>query len=352
MSKSITFGIIGSGMIAQDHLTNLNEFEEARVKWISAVIKDKVQLEATAKKFKVPNITTDYLDVLKDKEVDVVVICTPPFTHFGILLESLNYKKHILIEKPMVINEKELNTLLNEAEKHPELTIMDCSCRHARLQPKFRFVRDLISSGKLGDIYHIHHNACYRQGRPGIEYHPTAKWFLDRNKSGGGPIIDWGVYDLSFHLGILNDRPELMSCEGFVTSGLDSVDPGTPVNTVEEHGSIWMRFSGGLTYYWERAAHANVEVPDETRIYGTRGGLKFSFLTWESPGITLYELDENNNPVSNTITVAMDEHKDDGYELTRHFLSVLKGKEESMMPLHRAAKHLRIIFEAYRKTMS
>jgi predicted dehydrogenase len=98
-------------------------------------------------------------------------------------------------------------------KQYPEILAMECSGRHARLIPKFRKVKEIIGSGALGEIYYIHHNCVWRQNRPGIEFHPRAKWFLDKSQAGGGPLFDWGVYDLSFHLGSLGDSHDLVEVE-------------------------------------------------------------------------------------------------------------------------------------------
>ena len=133
---------------------------------------------------------------------------------------------------------------------------------------------------------------------------------------------------MSFHLGILSDKPELEKVETlFLQNGLDSKDPGTDVYDVEEHFAVKMKFSGGLDYYWERAAHCNVEVPNETRIYGTKGGIKLAFCSWDAPEIQLYLLENNGTKaVSETIIPDMEGH-DDGYALAEHYVNVLDGKE-------------------------
>ena len=344
----INIGIIGAGMIAQDHIQNLKQIKGVKVTWV-AEIREPL-LKSVLKKYKVPNGTTDYIKILEDPEVSAVFICTPPSTHFEIFSSSVNAGKNILLEKPASIRMEDLQGMLAMEEKHPELIICDASCRHARLQPKFRFVKEIIDSGKLGDIYYIHHNAAARQFRPGIEYHPEAKWFLNREIAGGGPVLDWGVYDLSFHLGILSDTPQLESVKAMTINGLDDKDPGANIFDVEEHATAYMNFTGGLTYFWERAGHANVEVPSETRIYGTRGGLKFSFLTWDSPDIEYYYLtkDGKGKAKSKTLNVDMSKHGGDNFELAKHFVKVLQNKQEPAMPLSLAAKHLRIIAEVYK----
>jgi predicted dehydrogenase len=349
MMKKYKFGVIGAGMIAQEHLKNIYAFPEASVKGISALESDRETLEMLAKKYNIALVTCNYKEILDDKEIDAVIIGTPPFTHKEIFTACIEAGKHVLIEKPLTITPGELDEMTILANQHPELKVCDASCRHSRLQPKFNYIKDLIESGRLGDIYYIHHNALYRQSRPGIEYHPPAKWFLDKDKSGGGLVIDWGVYDFSFHLGVLGDKPEFVSLINFLKNGLDKVDHGAPVFNVEEHFASMMEFDNGLKYYWERSGHCNVETPDETRIYGTKGGLKFSYLSWESPEIMIYELDNKNKAISTKVEVSMDKHRDDGYELIKHFIAVLEDQEQAAMPFELAAKHLKIIFENYRE---
>ncbi|MGC9344672.1 MAG: Gfo/Idh/MocA family protein [Bacteroidales bacterium] len=347
MNKLHTFGIIGAGMIAEEHIKNLDLFPNAKVKWLAAREEDKAQLEEVAQQYKIPLTTTSYTSILKDEGVDAVIICTPPFNHKEIFLDCLSARKHILIEKPASISRRELNLMINKATQYPELKICDASCRHSRLQPKFNFVKEIIQSGALGEVYYIHHNALYRQSRAGIEYHPAAKWFLDKEKAGGGLILDWGVYDLSFHLGILGDKHDFESLQNFTKTGLDNVNPGAEIYNVEEHFVSVMNFTNGLKYYWERSGHSNMEAADETRIYGTRAGLKFSYLSWESPEIEIFELDKNNKAISRKLEVPMNTHEGDGYELIRHFIDVLDGNESPAMPLELAGKHLKIAFENY-----
>lgn len=330
-------------MIALQHLEHIRNTGRAQVSWIAALRPEN--LEKVRSGFGIPNKTHDYRDMLSDPAVDAILITTPPHLHRDMFIESIRAGKHVLLEKPMAIRTEELEDMLKEKAAFPHLVAMDCSGRHARLSPKYRKVKELIESGQLGDIYRVHHQSVSRQGRPGIEFHPEGKWFLDRSKAGGGPIFDWGVYDLSFHLGVLGDRPELEEIESVqMKSGLDEVDPGAEVYDVEEHFAVSMRFSGGLTYFWERGAHANVEVPNETRIYGTRGGIKLAYCTWDDPALSLFDFDPGGKARAQRIEIDMSTHPHDGYALTEHFLDVLDGQDQEVISLELAKKHLDIIF--------
>ena len=340
-------GVIGAGWIAKAHMGFLRDTGRARTSWIAARNPDN--LEKVRSAYHVPNKTRDYRDILKDPAVDLVLIATPPHTHMEMFVEALKAGKHVLLEKPMALSQEELDEMLRIKALYPDSIAMECSARHSRLNPKFDLVKEMIGSGALGEIYHIHHQSVKRQARPGIEFHPLAKWFLERSKAGGGPLFDWGVYDLSFHLGILDDQPELERVESAtLKSGLDAVDAGTPIYDVEEHLLVNIQLSGGITYRWERGVHAHMEVPNETRIYGSRGGLKLAYCTWDDPQVIFYDLDKQGK-VREKKFLCESPQQEDGYYLSEHLIAVLDGKKEAAVNLHTAKKHMEIILQCREK---
>ncbi len=352
MSKTYTIGIVGAGMIAEAHIQNLQKTNRATIKWL-ADIKPEM-LKIVSEKYDIENTTIDYKDILADSEVDAIVICTPPWLHHDMFIEALKAEKHILVEKPSAMSLDQIDDMISQSKQYPHLKVLDCSARHSRLQPKFWKVKEIIDSGVLGSIYYVHHNCLWRNARAGIEYHPEAKWFLNKKIAGGGPLFDWGVYDLSFHLGILGDQ--VTAEEVTMTklkSGLDKVDPGTEIYDVEEHFMVNLQLSNNIDFYWERAMHANMETPNETRIYGTQGGLKLGYCSWDEPTIELFDAEDEGKGKGRKQTIEVDmEGHDDSYALSEHFIKVLDSKEESVMPLTLARKHLDIIFRCYQKAVS
>jgi len=339
--KKYQVGVIGAGWIAQAHMRNLQQTGRAEIRWIAA--RNPENLERIRTEFSVPNKTRKYRDMLRDPEVEVVIIATPPHLHRQMFIDAIRAGKHVLLEKPMALDMKEIEEMMKVKEQHPEVIAMECSARHSRLTPKFRKVKEIIDSGALGEIYSMYHCSVARQNRPGIEFHSPAKWFLDRSLAGGGPLFDWGVYDLAFHLGVMGDRLELDKVESVVLkSGLDEVDPDTEVYDVEEHLMVQLRFSHDVRYHWERAAHANMESPNETRIYGTRGGIKLAYCTWDEPVVIFYDLDEQGKSREQRIELAY-EGLEDGFSLTEHWIRVLDGLEEPAVTLEIAKKHMDIL---------
>jgi predicted dehydrogenase len=336
----LNIAVIGAGMIGDVHINAVKADGRGEITWIAArtaeTLDRKISMHA------IPHGTLDYREVLRDPAVDAVIIATPPHTHREMALAALEAGKHVLLEKPMCVSPGEANEILGAVQMHPDLTVLECSCRHARLQPKFRMVKRMIGEGMLGEVYHIHHNHLMRGTF--IEYNPAGTWALEREKAGGGPFMDWGVYDLSFHLGLLDDRPELISLEAFTRGGLKVFKDPRLRQDVEEHGAAYMEFDSGLTYYYERGSGAHCEVANETRICGTKGSLRFGFCTWDPPGVDFFSVDAAGNEKKETLTVDMASHAGDNEELTKHFLDCVLQGVTPVMPVALAAKHLGILF--------
>jgi len=340
-------GIVGAGMIAQAHMRNFADDPRTELAWVADTNPDT--LRRAAAEFRIPRATADYREMLADASLDAVAICTPPLTHVPMAVAALRAGKHLLVEKPLATTVADARRLLAETRRRPRLRVSGCSCRHARLNPKFRFVRAMIRRGDLGDVYFIHHRAVGRQGRGGIEYNPSAKWFLDRRVAGGGPMYDWGVYDLSFHLGLVGE-PELRRVEAFCAGHLDRVDPGTPVYDAEEHGGALLVFANGLRYFWERASNAHGQSPNRTTIYGTKGGLAFGYCSWDPPEVEFFDVARGGRGKARrrVLRVPMRRHRGDMPELGRAFVDYLCDGGPAPMPLDLEVRNLAILHRVYR----
>ena len=336
--KPYNLGIIGAGMYGKILMRCFQQDERASMVWVNSATEKTAR--SAAEEFGVKKWTLDYREVLADPNVDAVVIATPPYLHAEQLSTALSAGKHVLLEKPMAESPEGVKKIIETVEKYPRQLGLEASCRHTRLTRKFEFIKSIIDSGKLGTVYHIHHNHLVRGTF--IEYNPNGAWAMNTKLAGGGPFIDWGVYDLSFHLGLLSDAPELKSLQRFSRNDLRDMSRWVPFSDVEQHGAAWMEFDTGLTYYYERGSGVHAETPNETRIYGTKGGLRFQFPSWDSNTVEFFHV-ENGEPVSENLAVDMSNAPEDSLVLATHFLDCLDGAQPLMtVPL--AAKHLDILF--------
>ena len=341
--KKYKLGIIGAGMYGKVLMRCFNQDERAEIVWVNSA--SEATTKAAAQEFSIEQWTLDYRDILADPEVDAVVIATPPYLHAEQLTAALAGGKHVLVEKPLAESVESVKKIVSAVEKAPEKIVLDASCRHTRLTRKFQFIKSMIDSGKLGEIYHIHHNHLSRNTF--IEWNPSGTWAMNKRRAGGGPFIDWGVYDLSFHLGLLNDVPQLKSLQSFSRNDLRDLTNLVDFSDVEQHGAAWLEFDTGLTYYYERGAGVHAETPNETRLYSTKGGLRFQFPSWDSNEVEFFYT-ENGEPHKEILTVDMNDAPNDSLVLTTHFLDCLDGKTEPLMPIKLAAKHMEILFRILR----
>jgi len=339
--KKFNVAIIGAGMVADMHIEAIRKTNRADVLWLADI--DKQILARKMKKFHVPYGSCDYRDILKDDNVDAVIVAVPPYLHYETALAVLGAQKHLLLEKPFVINRLQMNRLVKEVQKYKNLVVLECSARHARLQPKFSYIRKLIDDGAIGDVYHIHHNRLMR--RTFIEYNPRGEWSLKQSLGGAGPVFDWGVYDLSFHLGLLRDVPKLKDIRSFIKNNIKIYSDSKIKSDIENHFAAWMEFDTGLTYYYERGSGVHCEVPNRTRIFGTKGSLCFEYCSWDSPEIEYFWVNKNRVEKRSVLKVDMAKHPGDHQANINHFLDCLDGNSKPLMPVSLAAKHLDILLK-------
>jgi predicted dehydrogenase len=338
--KTYNLGIIGAGMYGKVLAGWFQKDPRARIRWINSA--SKATTKAAAQEFGAEKWTLDYREVLADRSVDAVAIATPPYLHAQQFSDALAAGKHVLLEKPLAESPESVSKILQAAEQAPDLVVLEASARHTRLTRKFQFIKSIIDRGDLGEIYHIHHN--HLQRGTFIEWNPKGSWAMNKRLAGGGPFIDWGVYDLSFHLGLLDDKPELQTARSFTRRGLRDVSRLVEFSDIEQHGAAWLEFSGGLTYYYERGSGVHAETPNETRLYGTKGGLRFQFPSWDNNTVEHF-YDVQGEPGKEELTVDIAGAPDDSQAVAIHFLDCLDGKTKPLMPIALAAKHMRILFK-------
>jgi len=338
--KKYNLGIIGAGMYGKVLMRWLQQDERANITWVNSA--SEATTKAASEEFGVEKWTLNYREILSDPEVDAVIIATPPYLHAEQLEATLEAGKHVLLEKPLAESRESVNRILAAVEQAPDQIVLEASCRHTRLTRKFQFIKSIIDSGQLGEIYHIHHNHLSRNTF--VEWNPSGAWAMNKKLAGGGPFVDWGVYDLSFHLGLLNDIPRLKSLRSFNRKELRDVSQLVAFSDIEQHGAAWLEFDTGLTYYYERGAGVHGETPNETRLYGTKGGLRFQFPNWDLNEVEFFYA-EDGIPLKETLKVDMTDAPDDHLALTQHFLNCLDGTEQPLMPVQRAAKHIEILFK-------
>jgi predicted dehydrogenase len=150
MNEHIRLAVVGLGYWGPNLVRAAHDVEGAEVAWICDL--DEKALDKIGRRFPAARRTTDLDQVLDDPSVDAVLIATPVSTHFPLASRALEAGKHVFVEKPLAASTVEASGL-EALAKVKDLVLMP---GHTFLySPPVRAIRDLITSGELGDIYFI-----------------------------------------------------------------------------------------------------------------------------------------------------------------------------------------------------
>lgn len=143
-------GVIGAGYWGPKHIRNFVALG-AGMAWLADV--DASRLKAVKSDYPHLRTTNDYREVLAAREVDAVVIATPVSTHAELAEAALRAGKHVLVEKPLAHSSAAARKLVELADARGLVLMVG----HTFLfSPAVRYLRDLIRSGELGEIYYAH----------------------------------------------------------------------------------------------------------------------------------------------------------------------------------------------------
>ncbi len=277
MSKiTLRVGIIGTGGIAHGkHMPSLALCPEVEMVAFCDIIQERA-VEAAAK-FGTADakVYTDYRELLADKSIDVVHICTPNWVHAEQTVAALEAGKHVMCEKPMAKTYAEAQTMLAAAKRTGKKLTIGYQSRH---RPNSEYVKQMSDAGELGDIYFAKALAVRRRGVP------TWGVFLDEEKQGGGPLIDIGTHALDLTLWLMNNY-EWESVSGSVYKKLrgranaaNSCGPWDPAKyTVEDSAFGFIKFKDGATVVLESSWALNTLMIGEAKcvLCGTEAGVDF-----------------------------------------------------------------------------
>ncbi len=221
MARLIKVGIIGCGGIANGkHMPSLKKVNDCDMVAFCDIVLERAEM--AAEKYGVPGakVYTDYKELLKDPEIDVVHVCTPNRSHSFITVDALEAGKHVMCEKPMAINSAEAMKMLDAAKRTgKKLTIG----YQSRFRDDSMYMKKEAEDGTFGEIYYAKATALRRRAVP------TWGVFLNEYEQGGGPLIDIGTHALDLTLWMMNNyKPKY--CVGTTYHKL---------NQDKEQGNMW-----------------------------------------------------------------------------------------------------------------
>ncbi|HEX8066696.1 MAG TPA: Gfo/Idh/MocA family oxidoreductase [Thermoleophilaceae bacterium] len=185
--------VVGLGYWGPNLLRVLFELPDVEVKYVCDLDPDR--LAKSASRYPSVEPTTNFERVLRDPDVDAVIIATPVFTHFDLASRSLNAGKHTFVEKPLAASSAEAEELIELADQRDRLLM----CGHTFIySPPVQAVKRMIDAGDLGDIYFI----------------SSSRVNLGLHQRDVSVIWDLGPHDFSILLYWLDELPEWVGAVG------------------------------------------------------------------------------------------------------------------------------------------
>ena len=142
--------VVGLGYWGPNLVRNLHELADAELTTVCDMRQEA--LDAISRRYPAVATTTSFDEVIADDSIDAIALATPVSTHYPLAVQALDAGKHVFIEKPLAASAEEARDLLERAAER-DLVLMP---GHTFLySPPVNTIRDLITSGELGDIYFI-----------------------------------------------------------------------------------------------------------------------------------------------------------------------------------------------------
>jgi len=149
----------------------------------------------------------DDLDaILTDPDVDLVDICLPTYLHAEATIKALQAGKHVLVEKPIALNLRDADRMLEAAQKAGKFLMVG---QVLRFFPEFRLIKEMQDSGQYGRLMGLNLRRIISKPTWAAD-----NWFADPQKS-GGPIVDLHIHDADFVL-FLFGLPQQVFTTGWI----------------------------------------------------------------------------------------------------------------------------------------
>jgi len=336
--KKLRLGIIGAGWPGQMHAQAARRVELASLDAVAEL--DPERRQAFEKEYLPEKSYSGYEELLRDDEIDAVIICLPNFLHFPASLAALEAGKHILCEKPPTLNAAEMKVLREAASQRGLLYYFS---RQFRFTPEMRLAKSLAEEGRLGRIYHATATFVRSRGIPAW----GGGWFTEKKRSGGGALIDIGIHALDA-VWYLMGTPKPLSVSAQVFRNFDHLVT-VPVFDVEDAAYGFIRFANGAVVQLETSWAGNLtdDIPprqyfgresNNSVLYGTKGSIRLKpFALFEDRAGELVKVD---------LEVEPDERN--GFELQlQNFLEAIRGEAKPINDAEQAVALMEMIDGIY-----
>ena len=249
----LNIGIIGAGRIGKVHLESISyHVKNATVKAMADPFMND-ETEKLIRSYGVETVTRDYKDILNDKDIDAVLVCSSTDTHAAISIEAINAGKHVFCEKPVDHSIEKSQAVADALKEHPNIKFQVGFNR--RFDHNFAAIRKAYDDGKIGEAHIL--KITSRDPEP-----PNPAYI----KVSGGIFLDMTIHDFDMACFLTDSDVE----ELYVNSAV-LVDPAIGEQGDVDTAIITMKMANGALAVIDNSRKAAYGYDQRAELFGSKG---------------------------------------------------------------------------------
>ncbi len=245
----IRYGILSTASIAARFVQGVRESGEAKV--VAIASRSEIQARNMAEKLQIPRYYATYDELFLDPDIDVIYIPTMNAIHYRDAKKALESNKHVIVEKPFVLESKQVDELFALAKKQNKF-IMEA--QKSVFLPTTEFVKQKIEEGVIGEVKYVELKASF------LARFEDDHWMFDAHQ-GGGCLHGSASYTIELMQYLFGETT--IQAAGSQVSGHHKSDEICTFSFVLDKKIL---VSSTIAM--------NVLLPNEAVIYGTKGSIK------------------------------------------------------------------------------
>jgi predicted dehydrogenase len=252
--KKIRWGVLSTAKIAREKVIPATQRSELGT-IVAIASRDPSRARQVAEQLGIERAYASYDELLADANIDAVYIALPNHMHVSWSLRAIEAGKHVLCEKPIGLSVIETEQLVNAAAASPQLKVMEAFMY--RFHPQWRTARQLVRSGRIGDLRTISTQFSY--------YNDDPLNIRNQMGMGGGALMDIGCYPISLSRFLYDAEPvrvfgemerDPVSFVDRLTSGVMQFEHGTSTFTCGTQIAPYQRVN-----IFGTTARIEIEIP-------------------------------------------------------------------------------------------
>lgn len=249
----LKIGIIGAGRIGKVHLESISyHVKNATVTAMADPFMNE-ETEKLIRSYVVSKVTKDYKDILNDKDIDAVLVCSSTDTHAAISIEAINAGKHVFCEKPVDHSIEKIQAVADALKEHPDIKFQVGFNR--RFDHNFAAIRKAYDDGKIGEAHIL--KITSRDPEP-----PNPAYI----KVSGGIFLDMTIHDFDMACFLTDSDVE----ELYVNSAV-LVDPAIGEQGDVDTAIITMKMASGALAVIDNSRKAAYGYDQRAELFGSKG---------------------------------------------------------------------------------